>query len=212
MTIGNFCGGIKNYDNINIIAKRRGMNPNKISFFRFRGNGQPGSMLIQEHSGKQTEVPYPNYVGLNGLSKHLRCHLCVDATGELADIACGDAWLPRFLNDPHPWSIIITRNKKADDVIKEMIGDHAITTDTISPDEIKLSQHENLRSKKIRQKSRYFLYRQLGFQLPSFDGGYFDNEVDLWTEGKVFAKHTTKELLERLHLFYLLYKVVKSKR
>src|SRR5207253_2222534 len=45
LTIANFCGGFKSYDNINIIAKRKGINPNKIGFFRFRGNGQPGSML-----------------------------------------------------------------------------------------------------------------------------------------------------------------------
>lgn len=211
ITIGNFCGGIKNYDNISLLARRKGINPAKISFFRFRGNGQPGSMLIKDSSGQAVDVPYPKYVGLNGLSKHLRCHLCVDATGELADIACGDAWLPQFLNSPHPWSIIITRTKKADDVIVAMIRDHILTVDQITSAEIKLSQRENLASKKTRQKSRYCLYRLLGFHLPLFDGGYADNHIDLWTEFKVFAKHKLKYLLETAHLFPLVYRVIKAR-
>ena len=212
LTIGNFCGGIKNYNNIDLIAKRQGINPSRINFFRFRGNGQPGSMLIEEDSGKTIELAYPKYVGLTGLSKHLRCHLCVDATGELADIACGDAWLPRFLQHPNPWSIIITRNKKADDLIVAMIREHLITIEQITSDEIKLSQRENLVSKKGRQKSRSYLYRHLGFELPLFDGGYVDSEIDLWTEVKVFAKHGIKQLLEKLHLFYFVHKLLKTPR
>ena len=209
ITIGNFCGGIKNYNNIRLIAERHHINPTKIRFFRFRGNGQPGSMLIKDNSEKVVEIPYPKYVGFNGISKHLRCHLCVDATGELADIACGDAWLPRFLEDKHPWSIIITRNRSADDIVVKMIENQIITTAQISSDEIKLSQQENLTSKKRRQKSRQFLYRKLGFQIPSFDGGYFDNTISLWTEVKVFSKHKAKELLEKLHIFFFIYKIIK---
>jgi len=156
ITIGNFCGGIKKFNYINLVAKRKGINPLNIDFFRFRGNGQPGSMFIKENTGKMVEIPYTKYAGLDGLSKHLRCHLCVDATGELADIACGDAWLPRFLEDINPWSIVITRNEKADDLVKKMRESDIITTQTISLEEIKSSQFENLTSKKVRQKSRFY--------------------------------------------------------
>ena len=210
ITIANFCGGFKSYNNINLIAKRKGINPKKIGFFRFRGNGQPGSMLIQETTGKKVEIPYPKYVGLTGISKHLRCHLCVDATGELADIACGDAWLPRFLQDINPWSIIITRTKKADDLVKKMRGSNMITIQSISLEEIKSSQHENLNSKKVRQKSRFYLYKKLGFTLPTFDGGFYDYKIRVWTEIKVFTKHKIKSLLEKLGLFNFFYKLTKK--
>jgi coenzyme F420 hydrogenase subunit beta len=210
ITIGNFCGGIKKFKNINLIAKRKGINPKKIDFFRFRGNGQPGSMLIKENSGKMVEIPYPKYVGLNGLSKHLRCHLCVDATGELADIACGDAWLPRFIQDINPWSIIITRNRIVDELIRKMKETNIITTQNISLKEIRASQFENLTSKKVRQKSRFYLYGMLGFTLPSFDGGYYDNKIRVWTEIKVFTKHKMKYLLEKMYLFSIVYKLLKK--
>jgi coenzyme F420 hydrogenase subunit beta len=210
LTISNFCGGFKNYENISLIAKRKGIKAKDITSFRFRGGGQPGSMLIETRLGKEVKIPYPEYVGLNGLSKHLRCHLCVDATGELSDIACGDAWLDRFLQDINPWSIIITRNKKSDDLIKNLIEDDLITSEKISINEIKLSQNENLLSKKFRQKSRFYLYRKLGYKLPSFDGGYFDNELNIWIEVRVFLKHSLKRLLENLNLFYFFYKIYKK--
>jgi coenzyme F420 hydrogenase subunit beta len=210
LTISNFCGGFKNYNNINRIAKLNRIKPQDISFFRFRGAGQPGSMLIESKSGKKVEIPYPKYVGLNGLPKHLRCHLCVDATAELSDIACGDAWLDRFLKDKNPWSVIITRNKKADDLIIDMIKDDILIIDQISLDEIKLSQRENLDSKKVRQKSRYYVYSKLGYKIPSFDGGYFDNEISILTEIKVFLKHKLKQLLEKLHLYYFIYNIFKK--
>lgn len=203
VTIGNFCGGIKSYRNIGLLARRVGIDPSRISFFRFRGEGQPGSMRIDEVSGKSAQFPYPRYVGLNGVSKHLRCHLCVDATGELADIACGDAWLPRFLDDVNPWSVILTRNQAADDLIRDMIRDRVLSSAPITPEEVAFSQRENLQSKKTRQTARRLLYRRLGIRLPAFDGGYSHDRSDLWTELRVFAKHRAKEWFEALHLFPL---------
>lgn len=211
LTIGNFCGGIKNFRNISLLAKRRGMDPARISFFRFRGNGQPGSMRVEDQSGKEDEFPYPQYVGLTGLPKHLRCHLCVDATGELADVACGDAWIPRFLDDTHPWSVVLTRNKGADALIQEMIRRAVITTTPITHEEVLFSQRENLRSKKVRQKSRRAFYRALGHALPWFDGGYFDNSVDLATEFRVWFKHRMKGWLEVAQLFPVFHRLVKGR-
>ena len=202
ITISTFCGGVKNYDNLDSLARRHGIAPNSVTFFQFRGSGQPGSMLIRNSSGKQVAVPYPEYVGHTGYSKHLRCHLCVDATGELADIACGDAWLPRFRNRTHPWSIIISRNKKAADLIERLAFGGKITTEVISQDEIKRSQRENLTSKKVRQKSRMHLYRLLHIATPSFDGGYHDVPLKLGLEVQVFLKHRVKAVLEYLRLFY----------
>jgi coenzyme F420 hydrogenase subunit beta len=210
ITIANFCGGFKSYKNIKLISQRSGIDPRNINTFRFRGNGQPGSMLIGDKKGKIIEIPYPRYVGLNGLSKHLRCHLCVDATGELADIACGDAWLSRFLEDANPWSVIITRNRNAEDLIAKMIDLNLISVKEVSTDEIKYSQHQNLKSKKIRQKSRLIFYKLLGYTLPSFDGGYFDNKINLGLELKIYSKRKIKELLECLHIFNVIHRLLKK--
>jgi coenzyme F420 hydrogenase subunit beta len=211
LTISNFCGGFKSFKNINSLAKAQNISSKNISFFRFRGGGQPGSMLLQERGGKKAEAPYPKYVGLSGVPKHLRCHLCVDATAELADIACGDAWVPRFQQDTNPWSVILTRSQYADALLQKMIQGRTITTEPISIEEIKLSQRENLRSKKVRQKSRFHFYKMLGYKIPWFGGGYYDNEVRLPTEVRVFAKHKLKQFLEFIKLYYFIYIRLKKK-
>lgn len=212
MTIATFCGGVKSYHNVDLLTSRNGIEPRAVTFFRFRGKGQPGSMLIEGNSGERVEIPYPQYVGHTGLSKHLRCHLCVDATGELADIACGDAWLPRFQNSGRAWSVVLTRSRTAADLVEEMIARRVITTQQVSVDEIRASQRQNLASKKHRQKSRYRLYTLLGFAIPSFDGGYRDNAPALSTEIKVFVKHRFKEVLESLRMFSLLHRLLKPHR
>ena len=212
ITIATFCGGVKSYRNLDLLTERNGIEPKAVTFFRFRGKGQPGSMRIEGNAGRAVEIPYPQYVGHTGVSKHLRCHLCIDATGELADIACGDAWLPRFQSSGRPWSVVLTRNRTAADLIEEMIAQRIITTEQVSLDEIKTSQRQNLASKKNRQKSRRYLYKLLGFALPSFDGGYRDTPLALSTEIKVFAKHTLKELLESLRMFRLIHRLVKPGR
>ncbi len=63
----------------------------KLFFSGFvRGGGHPGSMLMKDNNNNQFKVSYKDYGGYSGYTKILRCHLCVDATGELADISLGD--------------------------------------------------------------------------------------------------------------------------
>ena len=201
--ISNFCGGFKNYNNIRLLAKRNNIEFDKIKYFRFRGDGQPGSLLIRDNK-TEVSIQYPKYVSQTGISKHLRCHFCVDATGELADISCGDAWLPNYLKDDNPWSIVISRTAFATNLIEKMKHQKYIIAKNISIDDIILSQKANISSKKIRQKARMKLYKRLKYNLPHFDGGYVDNLSSLGVEISVFIKHIMYQILEYLHLYYVI--------
>lgn len=213
-TIANFCGGFKSYKNIKRLAEIHKVNIYDLKDFRFRGGGQPGSLRFVENGGKVAQTPYPLYVGLNGYSKMYRCHVCPDATGELADIACGDAWIPRFEKDPSPWSMVICRNTFATDLLSKMQHDGIILTQNVSLKEIKQSQRYNLASKKKRQKARMKLYTQLGYKIPFFDGGFNDVCTSMKTEWIVFFKHKLTFWAEKLGLYMFLYgrkKLKKSK-
>ena len=206
LTIANFCGGFKNHNNIRKLAEKNSLNYEKLSFFRFRGGGQPGSLLMQDLNGKTYEKPYPDYVGLTGYSKMLRCHLCVDATGELADIACGDAWLNKYVSDKNTWSIILTRNQFASNIIQNMKSSNLIYVEDISSEDVIKSQKSNITSKKIRQFTRYKLYDFLGYNLPYFDGGYKMEATSLKTEILIYSKHMIKNILEKVSLYKYLIK------
>jgi len=209
LTISNFCGGIKNYNNVNILARRNKIDYRSISYFRFRGGGQPGSMIMKDQKS-EVSIEYPRYTGQTGISKHLRCHLCVDATGELADISCGDAWISRYLKNKYPWSIIITRTQFASDIIKDMIKDNKIVSKDISKEEIIESQKQNITSKKYRQKARMKLYSFFGYSIPNFYGGYRDTITSIKTEVTVFFKHRLLSFLEWAGIYWWLRKLMRK--
>lgn len=210
--ISNFCGGHKSFKNIKRLAEIHHVDYYNLKDFRFRGEGQPGSLRFVEKGGKETKTRYPLYVGLNGYSKMLRCHLCVDATGELADIACGDAWIPRFEKDAHPWSMVICRNAKSSDLIKKMTEEGRLVLEDVTADEVKLSQRLNLASKKKRQATRRKLYGMLGYRLPDFHNeGYNLELTSMKTECVVYFKHQLKLLAEKVGLYMKLYGYKKLK-
>lgn len=206
-----FCGGHKSYKNIKSLSQICHVDLHRLSNFRFRGGDNSDGLSFVEESGRTVYIPYPNYVGMNGFSKMLRCHLCCDATGELADISCGDAWLPEFTQKSHNWSIVICRNEKATKLIRDMNLDNVIDYKHITIDKIKESQRFNLKSKKKRQKARRSLYRKLGYTLPSFnDEGYPMLETPIRTELIVYLKHKIKLLCEYLRIYSFLYGKRKS--
>jgi coenzyme F420 hydrogenase subunit beta len=211
LTISNFCGGFKSFKNISRLAEIHHVDYRSLKDFRYRGGGQPGSLRFVTNDGKEASTPYPQYVGLTGESKMLRCHLCVDATGELADIACGDAWIPKFEKDKYPWSVILSRSSIGTSIIREMERKDLIALSDMTLEEVKLSQRFNLKSKKNRQAARMKLYKMLGYKVPEFDGGYYCEPTDITTEIKVYFTHRIKSFLEKVRLYHAVYGHFKAK-
>jgi coenzyme F420 hydrogenase subunit beta len=94
----------------------------------------------------------------------------VDATGELADFSCGDAWLDRFIEaDENPWSIIIARSEPAKEILLRMTRQGRLAVADITTQEVIYSQRFNLQSKLSRQRKRMTLCRMLGIAMPRWD-------------------------------------------
>lgn len=211
-TIGNFCGGIRDLRHMRYLIKRQGFKLEDVCRFRFRGGGQPGSMLIEDRNGRSRIREYPDYGTDTGFTKLHRCRLCVDATAELADFACGDAWLERFLESENMWSIVLARSEAATNILGKMRQADLLRTENISDEEIKLSQRTNLLSKKERQFTRYQLYRTMGRRVPCFDGGFRQAKSSLKTELKVFLLHVGRRLLEHCKLYYSAIRIIRRLR
>lgn len=180
--IGNFCGGFRDYRQTDTLIRRYGLDPTTVREFRYRGGGQPGSLRAVDTLGRSVERPYPEYARDTSHAKVMRCRVCVDATAELADIACGDAWLPRFLEKDGAWSLIVTRTSEGSDLVRELEQQNRLVLEPVSPEEIRESQASNLTSKKRRQAARRRLYRMLGQTLPDFGGGFIESKGGLWRE------------------------------
>ena len=170
LTMANFCGGYRDFRDLDDLLERNGLDPRKVARFRFRGGGQPGSMLAADSRGNTVCVPYPTYGRGSLLPKAKRCVFCIDGTGLLADFACGDAWVDRFANkDGFPWSVVVLRSKAAADVFGQIVEDGRLTVESITEDEVLYSQRHNLDSKITRQRRRMALHRLFGTAMPAWD-------------------------------------------
>jgi coenzyme F420 hydrogenase subunit beta len=175
-TMTHFCGGYRDFRHLDTMIRYDGLDPADVTGFRFRGDGQPGSMKIRMSDGRTVTAGYPQYLGRSVLPKQKRCVYCVDATGELADIACGDAWIDRFLQTGTSWSIVLARSETSAALIRQMAKDGLIETKDVSAQEILQSQRKNIESKRTRQYKRLRLSHALGIVTPAWD-------VDLDTRG-----------------------------
>jgi coenzyme F420 hydrogenase subunit beta len=170
LTMANFCGGYRDFRDLDDLLERNGFDGRAVASFRFRGGGQPGSMLALDSQGRTLSRSYPEYGRGSLLPRVKRCVFCVDGTGLLADFACGDAWLDRFANkDGLPWSVVVLRSLAARDIFEQMAKEGRIATEPITEDEALHSQRHNLDSKITRQHRRMTLYRLFGATLPDWD-------------------------------------------
>ncbi len=194
--IGNFCGGFRDLREQRALINKAGVT--HLTHFQYRGNGQPGYMRIVG-DGKEWKYPYPNYGKLTGYLKKYRCRVCVDATAELADIACGDAWIPEYRNKG--WSLVIVRNKALLPVIEEMVSQGLLTKEAVTLDQLTASQRGNLTSKKERYLSWRKLFKLLRKPLPEYDGGWNEHcKYSTAFEAKVYCSEIFKYIMYKLHL------------
>ena len=199
-TMSNFCGGFRDFRESERIVSTFRFKLKDLTDFRFRGNGHPGFMSIEDDSRK-VNLPYPDYSGLTGVHKMKRCKLCVDATGELSDLSFGDAWLPHLKGEG--FSIVMSRSEFGQILIRDMVKQGCFEFVNVSRDEVLASQRGNLETKKIRQRSRNFLYRILLKRIPKFDGGFRNEKLNIFFELKVVLSQIIKP-------YFVKYKLLKK--
>jgi coenzyme F420 hydrogenase subunit beta len=92
-----FCGGVPTIHTAHKIAAYRGVAPEQLSVFRWRGNGWPGPTHIETTDGRSIDLTYDEVWYDSSVpwtyDIQFRCKICPDAIGELADIAAPDGWV-----------------------------------------------------------------------------------------------------------------------
>lgn len=101
-----------------------------------------------------------------GLFKSNACDFCDDVTTELADISLGDAWLEPFSNDGLGTSVIISRTKLADSLIREGIDNNSLSVNLLSLDAFRQSQKGSFNHRNAGMKYRIHSRRKEGLIVP----------------------------------------------
>ena len=99
-------------------------------------------MSIRLKDGKELSIPFSEETSLHGLWLYAlpRCALCCDLTAELADVSCGDAWLPEVLAyEKVGKSVVIPRTNIGKALCLEAAQNEYIRMEEVEPYKVKQS-------------------------------------------------------------------------
>ena len=137
----------------------------KIKKLWFRYGEWPGNMRVEMQSGKTFELKkfHANYLIPFHIVKNSL--YCTDLSNEFSDISGGDAWAPVYEDRGKGFSIVITRSKEGESIIREMEKSGILNISVLSEKEaIEMHSHGydlKKRGSFIRMKFRKWTGRKI---------------------------------------------------
>ncbi len=154
-----FCAGTPSQAGTDRILKHLGADKERLTRFRYRGDGWPGYATAVEDGGRTTRMSYAASWG-DILSKEVqfRCKICPDAVGGVADIACADAWYggesgyPSF-DEADGRSLVMVRTAAGEAIFNAALQAGAVAAEPLAVTEIiKMQPHQARRKRQIASR------------------------------------------------------------
>lgn len=147
-----FCAGVPGQNGTREALRRMGTDEAGVTSLRYRGDGWPGRMTVQSHSG-EASLSYRELWG-DVLHHHLqfRCKICPDGSGELADIVAADAWatsdgLPDF-DERDGISALLSRTVRGRALLEACVDAGVIVVDSMRLADLAAMQPYQVRRKR----------------------------------------------------------------
>jgi len=172
LAVSIFCAGTPSTAGTYKVLESLGVKPEEVEEFRYRGCGWPG-MTLAKLKGGNGEIHHMSYKKSWGgiLSRHvpLRCRLCPDGTGELADISCGDPWHREIKPGETGRSLVLVRTARGREVLRKAMNSGYVHLDRAAPEVLPASQ-QALLSKRRMLFGRLLAMRMMFVPTPRFEG------------------------------------------
>ncbi len=170
-----FCAGIPSAAGTARILDRLGVARGDVAAFRYRGDGWPGYATATRHDGSRERMSYADSWG-DILSKEVqfRCKICPDAIGNMADVACADAWYgdergyPSF-EEQDGRSLVIARTRAGAALLEAAVAAGRLVTTPLAMAEIAKMQPAQARRKR-QILSRLGALAVAGRPVPTYRG------------------------------------------
>ncbi len=175
LTISIFCAATPSVEGTLAVMKHLGVkNDKSVHSVRYRGNGWPGNACVKySDANGEEQVKQMSYADSWGdilcHYRQWRCNLCVDHTGEFADISVGDPWYREIeVGDPGR-SLALARTERGRKILKEAVSKGYIILDKVDPKILAASQPSliNIRGSVW---GRLLALRLLGVATPQIQG------------------------------------------
>jgi coenzyme F420 hydrogenase subunit beta len=169
--IGIFCSHTDLFWQTEFLLKKMDIKKEDVAKINYRGEGWPGMMSILLKNGRKLLIPYSKAISLHNIWIYAlpRCLLCCDLTSELADVSCGDAWLPEITSDEEIGkSIVITRSDTGEALCLEAVQKGYVELEEIYPEKVKQSGGM-MQTKKRDIKVRFLIRRLFNKAIPMYN-------------------------------------------
>lgn len=113
LAISIFCTGTPSTKGTLELLRHFDIDLAEIKEIKYRGKGWPGMATVRLKKDRTPvyKMTYADSWGFLQRFRPLRCHLCPDGTGELADISFGDPWHKKLNGDDDGYSLAIVRTE-----------------------------------------------------------------------------------------------------
>jgi coenzyme F420 hydrogenase subunit beta len=114
-----FCAGTPSTQGTLDLIAALNLDPASIDKVSYRGEGWPGRFTVRRGAGeKPSSLSYAeSWNRLTGY-RPLRCNLCPDGLGSIADISCGDAWHKHNGDGDPGRSLVVVRTPRGSEVLQ----------------------------------------------------------------------------------------------
>jgi coenzyme F420 hydrogenase subunit beta len=171
LAISVFCAGTPaSLGTLELLASV-GIKPHEVKALHYRGDGWPGKFQVTTKNGKRIEsISYAESWAKLGKFRPLRCSVCPDGMGSLADIACGDAWEQYNGSRPNTgMSLVVVRTERGRAILRRAIEAGYVRLSSFTEAAVFAAQ-PNLVRKHREVFGRLLAMRMLGIPIPRFVG------------------------------------------
>jgi coenzyme F420 hydrogenase subunit beta len=181
------CGGASDLTKSEEVANGKGIRPQELSLFRYRGHGNPGPTRLETKDGRSYELTYQEMwedEATWGIQP--RCKICPDAIGESADLAASDVWPGGGpTGDDAGFNGIIVRTKRGLELYQAAVAAGAVI---VEPGDIGFRDFDGFQPHQVRKK-RAVWARLAGIEAAGFPTPETHNlrladcaRLNTWTE------------------------------
>jgi coenzyme F420 hydrogenase subunit beta len=113
-----FCAGTPSSRGTRDLISLLGVASEEVNSVRYRGEGWPGNFkVVYDDQKKEKSLSYAESWGRLTGHRPIRCNLCPDGLGRVADISCGDAWEKFDGNKDVGRSIVLVRTERGREIL-----------------------------------------------------------------------------------------------
>ncbi len=173
LTINMFCAGTPSTNGTReLLAQMKVQSDSQLERVTYRGEGWPGDAEVEgtDRTGSmQRRMSYEESWGILQRFRQWRCYVCMDHTGEFADVSVGDPWYREIQSGEPGRSLVVIRTERGREFVHAAMKAGYLRAEPVSPVRLPDSQ-PNLKKTQASVWGRIITCRVLGIPAPIYRG------------------------------------------